>query len=85
MRNHFIAKSKVNSDLENISTVSENTLINLEQSEIALIDCHDYDLFRKKLLSFGLTVTDLSYMGLLAIEAKGSDIEKLVRIHEIRY
>ena len=57
----------------------------LESAEIALIDCHDYDVLRKKLLSLGLVSLDLSSMGLEAIEKEAFDLQKLVRIHEIRY
>lgn len=79
MRNHFIAKSQV------ADVVDEQTVENLAEAEIALVDCHDYDVFRKRLISYGLTENDLSIMGLNAIEEKGGDIQKLVRIHEIRY
>jgi hypothetical protein len=79
MRNHFIAKSQV------ADVVDEQTVENLAEAEIALVDCHDYDVFRKRLISYGLTENDLSIMGLNVIEEKGGDIRKLVRIHEIRY
>ena len=61
------------------------TLENLDQTELALIDCHEYDLLRKKLIAFGLTPNDLSYMGLKAIEENKIDLKKLVEIHEILY
>jgi len=79
MRDHFIAKSKAN------ITSDKESVDNLLQAEVALVDCHDYDVFRKKLISYGLTENDLSIMGLAAIEEKGADIQRLVRIHEIRY
>ena len=79
MRDHFIAKSKAN------ITTDKKSIDNLLQAEVALVDCHDYDVFRKKIISYGLTENDLSIMGLAAIEAKGADIQRLVRIHEIRY
>ena len=79
MREHFVAKTLVadRPNEENAST--------LMQAEIALIDCQDYDLIRKKLMSFGLKESDLSEMGLLAIEEKAKDVRKVVEIHEIRY
>ena len=79
MRDHFIAKAEV------LKEITEDTLENLDQTELALIDCHEYDLLRKKLIAFGLTPNDLSYMGLKAIEENKVDLKKLVEIHEILY
>ena len=39
----------------------------------------------KKLIAFGLTPNELSYMGLKAIEENKVDLKKLVEIHEILY
>jgi hypothetical protein len=79
MRSHFISKSKVAKNLD------EKSLTDLSASEVSLIDCHDYDKLRKKLLSRGLTLSDLQEIGLLAIESEKSDLKKIIRIHEIRY
>ena len=79
MRNQFIAKAKI------IKNPDQKTAKALEAAEIALIDCHEYDVLRKKLLSLGLVSLDLSSMGLEAIEREAFDLQKLVRIHEIRY
>ena len=79
MRNQFIAKAKV------LKKPSEKSAKALEAAEVALIDCHDYDVLRKKLMSLGLVSLDLSSMGLEAIEKEAYDLQKLVRIHEIRY
>ena len=79
MREHFIAKSQV-SELPSTSTVAS-----LQSAEVALIDCHEYDKYRKRLISFGLNENDLAIMGLRAIEEKKSDLSNLVREHEIRY
>lgn len=79
MRNQFISKARAAKEPSNKNA---NDLL---ASEIALIDCHDYDVFRKKLLTLGLTELDLSSMGLKAIEKEAYDLQKLVRIHEIRY
>ena len=79
MRNQFIAKAKV------IQNPNKKNAKALQSAEIALIDCHDYDVLRKKLLSLGLVSLDLSSMGLEAIEKEAFDLQKLVRIHEIRY
>jgi hypothetical protein len=79
MREHFIAKAR----LEQVQDAERAALV--LQSEIALLDCHDYDVLRKWLLQLGLTEIDLAAMGLAAIEARASDIRETVRIHEIRY
>lgn len=79
MREHFISKQKVT-----IEPNSKN-VNSLLQAEIALIDCQDYDLVRKRLLSLGLEESDLSELELRAIEEKAVDIRKAVEIHEIRY
>ena len=79
MREHFIAKARLAHEATDIAADI------LEEAEIALLDCHDYDVMRKKLLRLGLTEYDLSGMGLRAIEKRGTDIQMLVRIHEIRY
>ena len=79
MREHFLAKGRVN------TSPSGNTVKDLLSAEVALIDCHEYDKFRKKLLSFGLDEDDLARMGLIAIEEKKSDIQTLVQEHEIRF
>ena len=57
MKDHYLAKSKV------ILEPNEESLKNL-MAEYSLIHCHEYDKFRKKLLSLGLDEVDLSYLGL---------------------
>ena len=79
MREHFIAKGRA------VNKLNENEFASLSNAEVALIDCHEYDKFRKMLLRYGLNENDLATMGLIAIEAKASDIHTLVREHEIRY
>jgi hypothetical protein len=79
MRAHLLAKQKVEAN------PSEQTVRALEASEIALIDCQDYDLFRKRLILFGLDENALGYMALKAIEAKATDLQEVIEIHEIRY
>lgn len=79
MREHFIAKSRV------VAAPSEDSTALLAAAEVALIDCHDYDLMRKDLQRLGLQEADLAAMGLRAIERRGEDIREIVRIHEIRY
>ena len=79
MRVHFIAKSRVSQH------PSKESVQALDSAEVGLIDCHEYDKFRKKLKSFGLNDSDLASMGLLAIERKKADLQTLVREHEIRY
>ena len=79
MREHFLAKTKAR------SMPSEQTLQELDNTELALIDCHEYDKFRKGLLSVGLTENDLSEMGLQAIESTRRNLQEIVGQHEIRY
>ncbi len=78
MKNHYIAKAKV------VHEPSSESLSELEQSEIALIDCQTYDKLRKKLIFLGLSENDLSYIGLEAIEKKSADIMEIIEIHEIK-
>ena len=78
MKDHYLAKSKV------MLQPNKESLKNLEQAEFSLIHCHEYDKFRKKLLSLGLDEVDLSYLGLEIIEEKQIDINEIVDIHEIK-
>lgn len=77
MREHFISKNRL---LENMDEVS---IEDLESSEIALLDCHEYDKLRKKLIIFGLNEADLSLMSLLYIEEKSKDLIEVIKTHEI--
>jgi hypothetical protein len=79
MRAHLLAKQKLEAD------PSAETVRDLEASEIALIDCQDYDLMRKRLMLIGLDETALGYMALQAIEAKATDLQNVIEVHEIRY
>ena len=79
MRNQFISKARILTDS------SESSAKDLQAAEVALIDCHDYDVLRKKLMSLGLVSLDLSSMGLKAIEKEKYDLQQIVRIHEIRF
>ena len=45
----------------------------------------DFDLLRKRLMLIGLNETALGYMALRAIEAKATDLQDVIEIHEIRY
>tara|TARA_X000000368_G_C22722310_1_gene575867 strand:+ start:155 stop:544 length:390 start_codon:yes stop_codon:yes gene_type:complete len=79
MRQHFIAKSRV------VSLPGTGTINSLKSAELGLIDCHEYDKFRKKLITYGLNENDLSEMGLKAIEKSRTDLRTLVEQHEISY
>lgn len=79
MRVHFIAKSKLSKN------VNKENIKDLNASEVALLDCHDYDVLRKKLLSKGLKESEIQEIGLAAIESEKSDLKKIIRIHEIRF
>lgn len=79
MREHFIAKREleVNPGPEAVKS--------LEASELGLLDCHDYDKLRKRMLAWGLTTNQLSAIGLEALEEKKYELRDFVRAHEIRY
>lgn len=79
MREHFLAKQTV------AKHPNEDNATKLLQAEIALLDCQDYDILRKKLMSYGLKESDLAELALLAVENKSHDIRKVVETHEIRY
>ena len=79
MRDHMIAKQTVS------QSPSDATVQNLKAAEIALLDCQDYDLMRKRLIRWGLSDNELSEMALVAIEERASTLQDVVRIHEIRY
>ena len=79
MREHLIAKN--NSRLN----ANSNTDRILLSAEIQLLDCHEYDVLRKRLLVWGLRESELGQFGLEAIEETAGDIRRYVEIHEIRY
>jgi len=79
MREHLVAKQTLT------NAPSKENVTNLEAAELALIDCQDYDLLRKRLILWGLTDNELSMMSLKAIEEKGDSLQKVIEIHEIRY
>jgi hypothetical protein len=79
MREQLIAKQEL------ALRPSSSNVETLRAAEIALIDCQDYDMLRKHLISWGLTENDLSLMGLKAIEARVDTLQKVIKIHEIRY
>lgn len=79
MRSHMIAKQRV------FRAPGEDTVAELEAAEVALLDCQDYDLLRKRLIRWGLNENDLSLMALKAIEAKDQGLQRVIEIHEIRH
>ena len=79
MRQHFISKSRL------VSEPNKANVNSLHNAEVGLLDCHEYDKFRKSLISLGLNENDLSEMGLKAIERSRTDLSTLVKQHEIRY
>jgi hypothetical protein len=52
---------------------------------MSLVSCHNYDKLRKKMKIWGVTDSELSYIGLEAIEKNTKDLMKYVEIHEIKY
>ena len=79
MRDHLIAKNRV------IYQKSKTSLKQLRAAEIGLISCHDYDRLRKRMKIWGVTDTELSYIGLEAIEKNTKDIMKYVETHQFKY
>lgn len=79
MRTHFIAKVSLESN------TNEQNIRKLQATELGLVYCHEYDKFRKHLISLGLSDNDLSEMGLLAIEDSRTELSQIVKEHEIRY
>jgi hypothetical protein len=80
MRNHMIEKQRL---VRNPGAAGE--LGRLQQAEIGLIDCQDYDLYRKSLVRWGLSENDLSTLALETIEGRDTDLQKVIATHEIRY
>lgn len=79
MREHYIAKRAVQ-----VGPSSENVR-NLEATEVGLLDCHEYDKLRKRLLVWGVSENMLASIGLEALEEKQYELQEFVKIHEIRY
>jgi len=78
MRSHDLAKARL-SDLPSKRQVQE-----LEQTELSLIICQDYDLLQKRMLTWGLRENELAYMRLKAIEASADGLRDVIEAHEIR-
>jgi hypothetical protein len=79
MRDHFIAKSNA------LRLPSEQSISELRAAEVSLLSCHDYDKLRKRLQTLGLSESELSSLGIEAIEEKAKDVRTFVETHEIRY
>lgn len=79
MREHLIAKNRM------LSEPSDDSVQTLRAAEIGLLECHDYDVMRKKLISLGLTENDLAVIGLKAIEERATDVQTFVKDHELKY
>ena len=79
MREHYIAKRAVE-----LGPTPE-TVRNLEATEVGLLDCHEYDKLRKRMLVWGLNKDQLASIGLEALEEKQYELRRFVEIHEIRY
>lgn len=79
MREHFIAKNKV------LTKIDDDAVKNLKAAEVGLIQCHDYDKLRKKLINLGLSDSQLGELGLETIEENAGDVRTFVKIHQIKY
>ena len=79
MREHYIAKRAVelNPDAAAVK--------NLAATEVGLLDCHDYDKLRKRMLVWGLNENQLASIGLETLEEKQYELRRFIEIHEIRY
>jgi hypothetical protein len=56
-----------------------------EAAEVGLLDCHDYDKARKRMLAWRVSPDQLASIGLEALEEKKYELREFVKIHEIRY
>lgn len=79
MREQLIAKQVA------IASPSAATASALQASELALLDCQDYDIYQKRLQQLGLRENELSLMRLKAIEERATTLHDVVDTHEIRY
>lgn len=79
MRDHMIAKNRVLKE----KTIESVKL--LENANIGLITCNEYDLLRKKMLINGLSEDDLALLGLEAIEENNSELIRFAETHEFKY
>lgn len=79
MKEHLIAKNRV------VHEKSLESVERLKLAELGLVDCHSYDLLRKKMLSLGVHESNLSLLGLEIIEAKSEDVRGVVKTHEFKY
>ena len=79
MRDHLIAKNRVNVDK------SEDSIKQLHSAEVGLLTCDDYDKLRKRMMILGVNEENLAMIGIEAIEEKSNDVRNFVKTHEIRY
>ncbi|MDG1727487.1 MAG: TIGR03982 family His-Xaa-Ser system protein [Emcibacteraceae bacterium] len=79
MRDHLIAKNRVTYEM------SDTSLKQLKAAEMGLLTCHDYDKLRKRMLSWGVTANELSFIGLEAIEKNNEDLMKYVETHQFKF
>lgn len=79
MREHWIGKMALADD------PSDETIANLNASEIALLDCQEYDLLQKKLLRLGLSDAEVGELVLRASERDPEGFRTVIGIHEIRH
>jgi len=79
MREHMIAKNRV------LTEKSEDSVKRLNAAEVGLLSCNSYDKLRKRLLTYGISESDLALFGIEAIEEKAEDVRNFVKIHEFKY
>ena len=64
MREHYIAKQAV------VVAPGGEAVRNLQAAEVGLLDCHEYDGLRKRMLVWGVSEPKLSSIGLETLESK---------------
>jgi hypothetical protein len=79
MREHMISKNKF------LLEPTDGHDAELRAAEFGLLQCHEYDVLRKRMLDMGVSEHTLSAVALEAIEEQSEDVREVVRIHEFRY
>ena len=79
MREHWISRMELAED------PSTSNLTVLRSTEIALLDCNEYDILQKKLIRLGLSDTEIGELVLRASENDPNGMRTVIGIHEIRH
>lgn len=79
MQDHFAARQEAEMH------PSPQAKAMVSAGELGLVTCQDYDIYQKRLMQWGLRESELAQMRLIAIEARASDLDDVVKIHEIQF